>query len=341
MKKGLTLILSAILLIGCLAGCGKTKADRILYQADLSKTVKLGDYKGLSVDRSSDKWKEAYEAVIASDVENNNFYARKTEGVVADGDTVNIDYEGKKDGVAFAGGTDHGHELVIGSHSFIDGFEDGLIGKEIGSTVDLNLTFPEEYPNNEELAGAAVVFTVTINYVVTDEALPPEDYYGELDFSTLEDYTKDVEERTAKDVLLDLVKAGAEIKEYPQEDEETLYTAYKNMMEQSLQNSYGIDFDTYLGYIEKDEETFKAEMLESDIHPEMEKQMVLYRILEKEKLPLTEEDVQAEIDKMIAMYGGANVTTDVLKSYFGDFYFEAEAVQTKVLDFVYHSAKIS
>ena len=98
---------------------------------------------------------------------------KKEEGTVENGDNVNIDYVGKKDGEAFEGGTAEGQDLVIGSGSFIDGFEEGLIGKEIGSTVDLNLTFPEDY-GVEELNGADVVFTVTINYVsqmpeITDE----------------------------------------------------------------------------------------------------------------------------------------------------------------------------
>ena len=341
MKKGIAIGLCVVTLLFCLAGCGKAKADRILYKSDLSKAVKLGNYKGLSIDRSSDQWKEAYDAEIASDAQNNGFYVQKTEGTVAEGDTVNIDYEGKKDGVAFDGGTDQGHDLEIGSHSFIDGFEEGLIGKEIGSTVDLDLTFPEEYPNNPELAGAAVVFTVTINYVVTDEPLPPEEYYSKLDFATVGDYNQDVAERTAKDLLLDSVKGDSEIKEYPQEDEEIIYAAYKTMMEQNLQNSYNIDFETYLGYVDQDEAAFKADLLESDIHPEMDTQMVLYSILDKEKLSLTEEDIQAELDQMIAMYDNAGVTAELLKSYFGDFYFEAAAVRSKVLDFLYKSAKVS
>ena len=86
------------------------------------------------------------------------------KGTVKKGDTVNIDYVGKKDGVAFEGGTAQGHDLEIGSGAFIDGFEDGLIGVETGKTIDLNLTFPENY-KTADLAGAKVVFTVTVNYI--------------------------------------------------------------------------------------------------------------------------------------------------------------------------------
>ena len=86
------------------------------------------------------------------------------KSVVESGDTVNIDFEGKKDGVAFDGGTSQGYNLTIGSGSFIDGFEDGLIGVNVGDTVDLNLTFPEGY-QNADLAGQDVVFTVTVNFI--------------------------------------------------------------------------------------------------------------------------------------------------------------------------------
>lgn len=85
-------------------------------------------------------------------------------GTVKEGDLVNIDYVGKKDGVAFDGGTAQGYNLGIGTDSFIDGFEDGLIGVKTGKTVDLNLTFPENY-GTADLAGAKVVFTVTVNYI--------------------------------------------------------------------------------------------------------------------------------------------------------------------------------
>ena len=183
-----------------LAGCGK-KAKRQLYNDKLSKYITLADYKGLKVDTKSDEFKEYYDNMISSDVSANDLYVRKTEGTVANGDTANIDYTGKKDGVAFDGGTAAGYDLTIGSNSFIDGFESGLIGKKIGDTVDLNLTFPESY-SSTELAGKAVVFTVKINYVKTDEERKPEDYYSELGFKSLDEYTADVTEDSFKEDMV-------------------------------------------------------------------------------------------------------------------------------------------
>ena len=170
MKRLICFLMVTATVLG-LAGCGK-KAKRQLYNDKLSKYITLADYKGLKVDTKSDEFKEYYGNMISSDVSSNNLYVKKTEGTVANGDTANIDYTGKKDGVAFDGGTAAGYDLTIGSNSFIDGFETGLIGKKIGDTVDLNLKFPENY-SSAELAGKAVVFTVKINYVKTDEERKP------------------------------------------------------------------------------------------------------------------------------------------------------------------------
>ena len=127
--------------------------------------VKLGDYKGLEVTlASTDVTDEEVEQQVETNLNNNDKSEELKEGTVENGDVANIDYEGKLNGKAFDGGTAEGYDLTIGSGSFIDGFEDGLIGKKIGDTVDLNLTFPEDY-SSTDLAGKEVVFTVKINSV--------------------------------------------------------------------------------------------------------------------------------------------------------------------------------
>ena len=340
MYKQMKRIISAILAVltaAMLAGCGNNGA-RILYNDKLSKYIKLGDYRNIPVDTKSDTFKEFYDNIISSDIYNNDLYVRKTEGTVANGDTANIDYVGKKDGVAFDGGTASGYDLNIGSGSFIDGFEDGLIGKKIGDTVDLNLTFPENYQSTD-LAGKAVVFTVKINYVKTDEERKPEDYYKELGFDSLDDYTADVTERAAKDYLLDSVKSDSEIKDYPEKDTETIYNAYKNMVGTNVQGQYGIDLATYLSYNNQTEEDFKSSITDEQIKPLMEEQMVLYAVLDREKIGLTDKDIQYQIDETVKNYDG--VSEDKIKEFYGDYYFEYLAVNEKVLDFLYVNADIS
>ena len=336
MKRIISVML-AVLTAVMFAGCGKNGA-RVLYNDKLSKYIKLGDYKNIAVDTKSDGFKEYYNNTVSSDVSIYDLYVKKTEGTVASGDTANIDYEGKKDGVAFDGGTAQGYNLTIGSGSFIDGFEDGLIGKKIGDTVDLNLTFPEDYQSTD-LAGKAVVFTVKINYVKTDEERKPEEYYKELDFDSLEAYKADVTERAAKDYLLDKVLENSKIKDYPQKDAETIYNAYKNMFDTNIQGQYGIDLATYFSYNNQTEEDFKSSITDEQIKPLMKEQMVLYAVLDKEKIGLTDKDIQYQINETVKDYDGVSV--DKIKKFYGDYYFEYLAVNEKVLDFLYVNADIS
>ena len=139
--------------------------ERPDYEA--GRYVTLGQYKGLTIVLDG---LEVTEEEIDAYIEDAAAQAglNQKEGTVKEGDVVNIDYSGKKDGVAFDGGTAQGAALEIGSGTFIPGFEEGLIGVNTGETVDLDLTFPENY-GAEELAGAETVFTVTVNYI---EAAP-------------------------------------------------------------------------------------------------------------------------------------------------------------------------
>ena len=153
------------------------------------------DYKGLSIEVAPpvQVTEDEIQAYMTSEVEAADLYEETTEGVVEMGDLVNIDYVGTKDGEAFDGGTADNYDLEIGSGSFIDGFEEGLVGQEIGDTVELPLTFPEDYWN-EDLAGAEVVFTVTLNAIkelpeLTDE-IAKKVSGGEYD--TLEAYKESV-----------------------------------------------------------------------------------------------------------------------------------------------------
>lgn len=166
-KSKAGMILAAVLSVGLLAGCGSTE-ENALRDLKTDSCVTLCDYENMSIsvepvtvtEQERDlNVMEAYSKF--STLENSGI----TDRACADGDTVNIDYVGKRDDVAFDGGTASGAFLVLGSDSYIDGFEDGLIGVRPGETVDLELAFPEGY-QNAELAGQAVVFTVTVNYIV-------------------------------------------------------------------------------------------------------------------------------------------------------------------------------
>lgn len=336
MKK-FRIFICAVIIILSLTGCGGNK-NRILYNVNLTNYIDLAEYKGISVDTSSDEFKEYYNDIIAADVEENGFYVKKTEGVVESGDTANIDYEGKKDEVAFEGGTAAGYDLQIGSGSFIEGFEEGLIGVQIGSTVNLNLTFPEDY-QSEELAGQAVVFTVKVNYVTTDQPMASKDYYSELDFKDHKSYTDDVTKRAVKNYLLDKVKSGSKIKKYPEKDQKFIYDAYKNLITQNIQSNYNIDFETYLGYMNQTEEDFKEDLTKNQIIPEMDKHLTTYAIFDKEKLTVTKAEIDKKATELAKKYGAA-VTVEQVLEYYGEYYFEVLYVNDEVSEILYKSAKI-
>ena len=335
MKKFLSLLSALILLMTFMVGCGSK--DRVLYTEKLSKYVELGKYKGIEIDTKSAEFEKAYDEIVASDIENNNLYVKKTSGAVAKGDVANIDYVGKKDGVAFEGGTAQGYDLEIGSGSFIEGFEDGLIGKNIGDTVDLNLTFPKDY-QSADLAGAAVVFTVKINHVTTKDPLAPSEFYGELGFGSEAKYIEDVNARAVKDMLLAKLEETSKIKEYPEKDQEFLYAENKKLMESNLKN-YGYDFDSYLSMVGQTEEKFREETMTNQIKPLMDTQMILYSVLDEVGLEVTNTDINAQAEKVVKSYNN-EVTVEQVKEVYGEYQLEYIAVNEKVLDYLYDNAVI-
>ncbi len=163
------ILIAALAVTGCSAGSYE--------ELNIDKYVTLGQYKELTY-TPVDTTVSDYELTVAvnSDLEAKGYAETKTEsiltGTVQIGDTCNIDFKGLKDGVAFDGGTAAGYSLEIGSGSFIAGFEEGLVGVEIGKKVELNLTFPENY-GKEELNGADVVFEVTVNSVTKRKNYTP------------------------------------------------------------------------------------------------------------------------------------------------------------------------
>ncbi len=171
MKKMAVAMLAALLTVSSLTGCSKAGNDTnaaYLKDTDVSKYVTLGDYKNLTVEVASPEVTDDEVASYIQYVQNSMAATVEvTDRAVQTGDTVNIDYAGKyaDSGEAFDGGTAQGYNLTIGSHTFIDGFEDGLIGAELGQTLDLNLKFPDSY-SNADLAGKDVIFTVTVNKIL-------------------------------------------------------------------------------------------------------------------------------------------------------------------------------
>lgn len=237
---------------------------------------------------------------------------------VEDGDTVNIDYVGTKDGVAFEGGTSYSStDLTIGSGSFIPGFEEGLIGAKPGQTVVLDLTFPENY-TNEEMAGQAVQFEVSIHYILptyaelTDEVVPGM-YEGKNNVVELrEQVSKDIYDRMYASAVEYAVVELMESKcTYSEELPEALnQVSYDNIMTNlnTYASYYGMDLETYvyLSYYQ-DLETFQNETA-WEIASYSTKHLLFCQAYANEKdLNVTEEELDAQMESYASYYGYASV----------------------------------
>lgn len=340
MKRFLSLTLVIFSLLTLLTACGKT-SNVLFVNTDFDKVLTLAEYKGLELDTSSDDFKELFDNTVASDVKSNSLYMEKNEGTVLEGDIANIDFVGKKDGVAFDGGTGASYDLEIGSGSFIPGFESGLIGVKIGDTVDLNLTFPKDY-GKEELNGQDVVFTVTVNSVQTTEGVEPKDIYKDLGFETLEKYESDVKERAIKNYFLEAVTANSEIKEYPEEDIKILQTQIKDALENNISTYYGMTLDAYITKKGTTLVEFESDLLNNQIKPLIEDIMPLYAILEKEGVKVTQKDMDAKLDEIVKEYEDAGTSVDAatLKKSLGEYSIEGLVVEEKAYEIIKENAKI-
>lgn len=268
-------------------------------------------------------------------------YEKHTEGTLKNGDTVNIDFEGKIDGKTFSGGTATGYDLVLGSGSFIDGFEDKLIGEKIGTTVDLDLTFPTNY--TAELAGKDVVFTVKINYVKNRMQKTPEEYYKDLGCESVEEYYDTVNTRAVNNILLTKVLADSKVKKYPKDEKNSITEQGKKMFESNLQQQYGttVTLDYYLEANGQTEEEFNEYVLTNYTEPLMEEEMVIYAVFDAAGLKMDKEALKEKTKEIVASYGSDTVTETTIKEAYGEDYFEYVYVQEKVLDYLNKKAKIS
>lgn len=315
--------------------------------------VTLGDYKGIEVVNSvqtvTEEEVDAYiNYLLAMSAQKEEVTDRD---VVENGDIVNIDFEGKKDGVAFDGGTAQGYDLTIGSGAFIEGFEEGLIGVKKGETRELNLTFPEDY-NSEELAGKEVVFTVTVNGIYEEKAQEFNDeFVASLaieNVATTEEYraylknmmAESNEESAKQDVQIELLNAvtnNAQVNNVPEKLVDRFYqTNLSNMTYQAMM--YGMDLDSFVSaYYGMDTETFETEMMEA-AKVSANQALVCLKIAEEEGLQVTDEEVESVIEERYAQYGYENA--DDFKNTVDLEEYKDSLLLNKVVDFLMENATI-
>ena len=303
------------------------KGKPFIYTAEVAvkPEVELGKYKGVTVTKidtsvSDDEVAEALE-------QERNKNARTvtvTDRPVAQGDTAVIDFEGFVDGVAFEGGKGENHPLEIGSHSFIDTFEDQLVGKNAGDEVEVNVTFPEQY-QAAELAGKPAMFKVKINEVKAKELPELDDEFAQdvSEFDTLAEYKEDLKKQLVekKEVEAKKTKEDEAIQKIIDKSkmdipEAMIETQCESMVEEFAQRiaQSGLSMEQYLQF-----SGMTVDQLKEQVRPEattrIQSSLVLEQIAKEENIEISDEEVDAEVEKMAAAYG---MEADKLKEYMGE-----------------------
>ncbi len=312
MKRIKVMALVTLLVSTMAIGCGNNNENA-------GGKFTVSEYKGIQLiePATQEVTDDAVDGDIALQLEAYAETSEITDRPVQDGDTVIINYTGTKDGVAFEGGTAENAELVIGSNSFIDGFESGLIGANVGETRSLNLTFPEDY-GSEDLAGQAVVFDVTVNAIqevtipelsddlvkeMSEESETVEEYREEVR-AGLEEYAKMQGEEDLKYQAVEILLANTEVEEYDQEALDEAKTVLEGQMEEQAA-MYGMEVDELIsamtGGMTADEyyETNAENMVKEEL-------MVNY-IADKEDISFTEDELQEEYLELAQEVGYTSV----------------------------------
>ena len=290
----------------------------------LKPEVTLGKYKGVEVEKiDTAVTEEEVEADLNQQRENNSRMVT-VERAVEDGDVAVIDFEGFVDGVAFEGGKGENYSLTIGSHSFIDNFEDQLIGRSTGEELDVNVTFPAEYQASE-LAGKPAVFKVSIKEV-KEKQLPEldDEFASEVsDFETMAEYKEDISKKLAEkkeqdaknakeDAVIEAIIEDAQM-EIP---DAMIVTQQRQMIDDFAQRlqMQGMNLDMYCQYTGQT----PASMLES-VKPQalkrIQSRLVLEAVAAAEKIEASEEDFENEVQKMAESY---KMEADKVKEIMGE-----------------------
>lgn len=303
------------------------KGKPFIFTAEVAKRpdVTLGKYNGVTVTKIDTSVTD--EEVDTEIEQQRNINARTvtvTDRAIKEGDTAVIDYEGFVDGVAFEGGKGENHSLEIGSHTFIDTFEDQLVGKNTGDDVEVHVTFPEQY-QAEELAGKPATFKVKINEIRAKELPELNDEFAQdvSEFDTLAEYREDTKkklqerkENAAKGTKEDEAIQKIIDKSKMEIPEAMIDMQAENMIDEFAQriSAQGMSFEQYMQFsgmtIDKLKEQVRPEAIQR-----IQSSLVLEQIAKEENIVASDEDVDAEIEKMASMYG---MKAEDLKNYMGD-----------------------
>lgn len=303
------------------------KGQPFIFTAEVAvkPEVTLGEYKGLEVPKADlTVTDEEIDAEVDKEREKNSRMIDVDDRAVANGDSIKLDFDGSVDGVPFEGGKAENYDLVIGSGSFIPGFEEQLVGAEIGKELDVNVTFPEEY-HAKELAGKAAVFKCKVNEIKVKELPEADDDFAQdvSEFDTLAEYKEDIKKRLTekKETEAKNAKETAALEKAVENAQMDIPAAMiDNQVRQMADDfarriqSQGISLEQYLQFT-----GMTADKLLDQMRPEAEKRiknsLVLEAIAKAESFEISDEKVEEEINKMAETY---KMEADKVKELLGE-----------------------
>lgn len=306
----------------------------------------LGQYKGLEVYKQSAD-------VSGEEIEKELEAVRKRNGRIVtvnrklkDGDTANIDFDGYKDGVPFEGGKAEGYDLVIGSGSFVPGFEEQLVGLEAGDEKDIDITFPENY--HEGLAGAAVVFKIKVNEVKETQLPELDDEFAKdvSEFDTLEEYKASVREnlaegnkKQAENAFRSLAVSKAVENMTVTVPEEMIDEQVDNIVREYAQNCamQGMDFSQYLASMGMNEQSFRS-VARPSAENDVKGEILLEKVAEAEGIAVSDEDMETEYKNLSEAYG---MELDKVKDAVDVQILSKDILLKKTADFICENAVIT
>lgn len=323
----------------------------ITLTVEVEPEVKLGDYKGLEIKKAEVKVSEEHiDHHIQEMAERNARRVEITDRAVENGDITNIDFSGSIDGVKFEGGTAEGYELVIGSHSFIAGFEEQLIGMKVGEERDIKVTFPADYPS-EEIKGKEAVFAIKLHKIEVKEMPEINDEWASnvSEFETLQELRDDIakhDEEHAKqhaetqenNELIEKVVANAEV-----EVSNVLVERELDYMMEDISNKLmyqGFTLEQYCEMMGKKVEEIKEEQRDVAI-TNCKTRLVIEAIIKKENIKVEQSDIDAKLQELCERF---NKTLEEIKENFPQeqlMYLENEIIMDKFLAFLRENNKIA
>lgn len=291
---------------------GKDKDLEFTVVVYVKPEIELKQYKGLEIEKVETEVTDADVEHELGHVQDKNARIVTKDGAVEDGDIAVIDFEGFLDGVAFEGGKAEKYELEIGSHSFIPGFEEQIVGMKAEEEKDINVTFPEEY-GVADLAGKEVVFKIKLHEVKKKELPTIDDEFAKdvSEFNTLEEYKEDIKEKlkTSKEAQAKAEKENKTIEKLVEQVEVELPEPMvdheiEHMVrdfEQNLQYQ-GLTLDKYLEILNMSMDDLKAQFRDNAIKS-IKMNLAMEYVIKAENIEVTEEDINAKIEELASIYG--------------------------------------